>query len=149
MWDRKEDGGFPETKELKQRIRDCIAPEKFLGHSDKEGTVTREDCVECDKKDPVSTNTEQIVSEFGVPKPNVRITYCTGCRWLLRAAWLAQELLTTFDTEIASVTLIPSRPPAKGGTFVSQRDNQHIFLTMVIVCVTHCVSSCPFSGARL
>ena len=120
VWDRKEDGGFPESKELKQRIRDCIAPEKFLGHSDKDGTTTREDCVECDKKDPVSTNTEQIVSEFGVPKPNVRITYCTGCRWLLRAAWLAQELLTTFDTEIASVTLIPSRPPAKGGTFVSQ-----------------------------
>jgi predicted Rdx family selenoprotein len=90
VWDRKEDGGFPESKELKQRIRDCIAPEKFLGHSDKEGPTTREDCVECDKKDPVSTNTEQIVSEFGVPMPNVRITYCTGCRWLLRAAWLAQ-----------------------------------------------------------
>ena len=27
----------------------------------------------------------------------VRIKYCTGCRWMLRSAYLAQELLTTFD----------------------------------------------------
>ncbi|KAJ1475904.1 hypothetical protein T484DRAFT_3139348 [Baffinella frigidus] len=27
--------------------------------------------------------------------PSVEIEYCTGCRWMLRAAWLAQELLTT------------------------------------------------------
>lgn len=123
VWDRKEEGGFPESKELKQRIRDCIAPEKFLGHSDKESTTIREDCVDCDKNNPVSAYTEQNISESGAPKPNVGITYCTGCRWLLRAAWLAQELLTTFDTEIASVTLIPSRPPAKGGTFV--RSTRH------------------------
>jgi predicted Rdx family selenoprotein len=132
VWDRKVEGGFPESKELKQRIRDYIAPEKFLGHSDKEeGSTTREDCVECNEKDPVSTKTDEIVPEImdaGAPKPNVGITYCTGCRWLLRAAWLAQELLTTFDTEIASVTLIPSRPVQKGGTFVStsKRDSQQI-----------------------
>ncbi|AFJ03075.1 SelT/selW/selH selenoprotein [Methylophaga frappieri] len=35
------------------------------------------------------------------------------CRWLLRAAWMAQELLTTFDGEIESLTLIP----ATGGVF--------------------------------
>jgi len=34
-WDRKIDGGFPQPKELKQRVRDIIAPEKNLGHSDK------------------------------------------------------------------------------------------------------------------
>ncbi len=34
VWDRKIDGGFPEAKELKQRVRDLIAPEKALGHSD-------------------------------------------------------------------------------------------------------------------
>ena len=34
VWDRKVDGGFPQTKELKQRVRDVIAPEKSLGHSD-------------------------------------------------------------------------------------------------------------------
>jgi selenoprotein W-related protein len=49
----------------------------------------------------------------------VRIAYCTGCRWLLRSAWMMQELLTSFEEELESVTLIPSRPPAPGGVFVS------------------------------
>ena len=35
IFDRKEFGGFPEIKELKQMIRDRISPEKSLGHSDK------------------------------------------------------------------------------------------------------------------
>lgn len=41
-------------------------------------------------------------------KPTVTIAYCTGCRWLLRASWNAQELLTTFEKELAAVTLVPS-----------------------------------------
>jgi selenoprotein W-related protein len=40
-------------------------------------------------------------------QPRVAITYCTQCRWLLRAAWMAQELLTTFATELGEVALIP------------------------------------------
>ena len=43
----------------------------------------------------------------------ITITYCTQCRWLLRSAWMAQELLTTFDGEIAALTLIPG----SGGIF--------------------------------
>jgi len=43
----------------------------------------------------------------------VQIEYCTQCRWLLRAAWMAQELLTTFEAEIGEVALIPG----KGGVF--------------------------------
>ena len=35
VWDRKVDGGFPQPKELKQRVRDVIAPQKDLGHSDR------------------------------------------------------------------------------------------------------------------
>ncbi|EMD40553.1 hypothetical protein CERSUDRAFT_40663, partial [Gelatoporia subvermispora B] len=35
MWDRKTEGGFPELKVLKQRIRDKVQPGKSLGHSDK------------------------------------------------------------------------------------------------------------------
>lgn len=46
-------------------------------------------------------------------KPRVEIHYCTQCRWLLRAAWLTQELLTTFEEELGGVTLVP----ASGGTF--------------------------------
>ncbi len=39
--------------------------------------------------------------------PAVTIHYCSQCNWLLRAAWMAQELLQTFSTDLASVTLIP------------------------------------------
>jgi selenoprotein W-related protein len=46
-------------------------------------------------------------------KPRVEIEFCTQCRWLLRAAWLAQELLTTFEAEIGEVALIPGT----GGIF--------------------------------
>jgi selenoprotein W-related protein len=35
IWDRKIEGRFPEAKELKQRVRDLISPEKPLGHSEK------------------------------------------------------------------------------------------------------------------
>lgn len=34
LWDRKAEGRFPEAKELKQKIRDVIAPNRDLGHSD-------------------------------------------------------------------------------------------------------------------
>lgn len=35
IWDRKVDGGFPETKELKGRVRDVLEPERGLGHTDR------------------------------------------------------------------------------------------------------------------
>jgi selenoprotein W-related protein len=37
VWSRKERGGFPELKELKQLVRDRIAPGRNLGHSDRDG----------------------------------------------------------------------------------------------------------------
>ncbi|KAF2671374.1 hypothetical protein BT63DRAFT_423582 [Microthyrium microscopicum] len=40
LWDRKSEGGFPETKVLKQRVRDHIDPSKNLGHSDVHGKNT-------------------------------------------------------------------------------------------------------------
>jgi selenoprotein W-related protein len=43
----------------------------------------------------------------------IAITYCTQCQWLLRAAWMAQELLSTFTTELGEVALIPGT----GGIF--------------------------------
>lgn len=43
----------------------------------------------------------------------LEILYCTQCRWLLRAAWMAQEMLTTFEQELARVSLVP----ATGGVF--------------------------------
>ena len=40
---------------------------------------------------------------------NVVIEYCPECRWLLRSSWMAQEILTTFETEIDEVCLRPCR----------------------------------------
>jgi selenoprotein W-related protein len=45
--------------------------------------------------------------------PVVEIEYCRQCRWLLRAAWAAQELLVTFEEELGGVTLVPGT----GGVF--------------------------------
>lgn len=39
--------------------------------------------------------------------PRIEIEYCTRCRWLLRAAWMAQELLSTFETDAGEVALMP------------------------------------------
>lgn len=43
----------------------------------------------------------------------IRIDYCTQCHWMLRAAWMAQELLTTFEGEVEEVSL----KPGTGGIF--------------------------------
>jgi selenoprotein W-related protein len=45
-------------------------------------------------------------------KPRIIIEYCPGCRWLLRSAWMAQEILTTFEAEIGEVTLRPYKKEA-------------------------------------
>lgn len=34
IWDRKTDGGFPDAKELKRRVRDHVWPDRDLGHID-------------------------------------------------------------------------------------------------------------------
>jgi len=46
-------------------------------------------------------------------KPSVAIIYCRQCNWMLRAAWMAQELLSTFSEELGAVTLTPGT----GGVF--------------------------------
>ena len=53
----------------------------------------------------------------------VTIEYCTQCRWLLRAAWLAQELLTTFEADLRAVSL----QPGTGGIFEVRLNNVVIF----------------------
>lgn len=53
----------------------------------------------------------------------VEIAYCTQCRWLLRAAWMAQELLTTFEAELGEVAL----KPGTGGIFEVRLDGETIF----------------------
>ncbi|KAK7206139.1 seleno protein domain-containing protein [Myxozyma melibiosi] len=45
--------------------------------------------------------------------PRVAIEFCTACKWNLRAAWFAQELLSTFGNDVGEVAMLP----ASGGTF--------------------------------
>ena len=46
-------------------------------------------------------------------KARIEIEFCTQCRWLLRAAWTAQELLLTFTDDLREVALVPG----SGGVF--------------------------------
>lgn len=56
-------------------------------------------------------------------RPRIAITYCTQCNWMLRAAWMAQELLSTFGQDLAEVALLPGT----GGIFVITLDGQTIW----------------------
>jgi selenoprotein W-related protein len=53
----------------------------------------------------------------------VTIEYCRQCRWMLRAAWMAEELLSTFEDEIGGVTLIPGT----GGVFEVSADGRTVW----------------------
>src|SRR2546426_943705 len=50
----------------------------------------------------------------GMARPRLEIEYCTQCRWLLRAGWMAQELLTTFPADLGEVAAVPG--DSKGGS---------------------------------
>lgn len=51
VWDRADKGGFPEVKELKQIVRDILAPSKDLGHSDTKDRSNSKDVSETDDDD--------------------------------------------------------------------------------------------------
>ncbi|MBI2431780.1 MAG: SelT/SelW/SelH family protein [Candidatus Hydrogenedentes bacterium] len=56
-------------------------------------------------------------------EPRIEIEFCTQCRWLLRAAWMAQELLSTFGTSLGEVALVPGT----GGVFDVRVDGQTVW----------------------
>lgn len=58
-----------------------------------------------------------------MPSSRIEIRYCRRCRFLLRAAWLAQELLTTFEEELTEVAVIPS----SGGIFEVALNGEVLF----------------------
>ncbi|KAJ5712853.1 uncharacterized protein N7483_010034 [Penicillium malachiteum] len=66
-----------------------------------------------------STNSAKPVAEPGLTSiervhlPRISIKFCTQCRWMLRAAYFAQELLSTFGTDLGEVALVPMT----GGVF--------------------------------
>jgi selenoprotein W-related protein len=56
-------------------------------------------------------------------KTRVEIVYCSQCRFILRASWLAQELLMTFDTELGELALVPGT----GGVFEVRVDGERVW----------------------
>lgn len=138
VWDRKMDGGFPESKIVKQLIRDKIAPEKSLGHSDvkeeEENKVVKlakeEDCVECKEneiiQDSLSNETDTTIENSFQTQPHVIVQYCSTSDWLLRSAWACQEILTNFPQDVKSVSLQPDHSGTKG-TFMISIDSDIIW----------------------
>ncbi|KAJ5893325.1 hypothetical protein N7495_005016 [Penicillium taxi] len=66
--------------------------------------------------DPASNtgpNTMLKHAELTTHLPRIAIKFCTQCRWMLRAAYFAQELLSTFGTDLGEVALVP----VTGGVF--------------------------------
>jgi selenoprotein W-related protein len=58
-----------------------------------------------------------------MPAPRIEIVYCAQCRFILRAAWLAQELLMTFPQELGEVALVPGT----GGVFEVRLEGESLF----------------------
>lgn len=56
-------------------------------------------------------------------RPRLSIEYCTQCGWTARAAWLAQELLGTFQHEVGEVALIPGT----GGVMIVRVDGDVVW----------------------
>nr|WP_305080651.1 SelT/SelW/SelH family protein [Microbulbifer sediminum] len=56
-------------------------------------------------------------------KPSVTIHYCVQCNWMLRATWMAQELLYTFSDDLQQVAL----QPGSGGVFEISVEGQPIW----------------------
>jgi len=58
-----------------------------------------------------------------IRKPRVEIEYCTQCRFILRATWMAQELLMTFGGELGELALVPG----SGGVFEVRVNGETVF----------------------
>ncbi len=108
LWDRKIEGRFPESKEVKQLIRDLVDPDKDLGHSDKkaDGSTAKEaDCIECkeqqqdEPKQKTTESNESAIPDIFYEQNKVSIEYSTGVvsspdNGLYRANFYANELLS-------------------------------------------------------
>jgi selenoprotein W-related protein len=77
-------------------------------------------------KPPADAYTETRIfsaPDMSTRKPRVEIEYCSQCRFILRASWMAQELLTTFADELGEVALIPGT----GGIFEVRLNGERLW----------------------
>ena len=54
-------------------------------------------------------------------KQVITIEYCPQCGWMLRAAYMAQELLTTFTGHVQGVLLCPSGTAGRFTVFINEQ----------------------------
>jgi selenoprotein W-related protein len=124
VWDRTVDGGFPQINVLVRCVQDRMQIDHTTTRDDDDNSNLVESTtpsINTQESKPVEYMYELPVPILqDTPLPNIAIAYCTECDWLLRACWIAQELLVTFDAEIKSISLVPIRPLSpltKNGTF--------------------------------
>ena len=65
-------------------------------------------------------------------KNRLEIEYCVKCHFMMRAAWMAQEMLRTFDGDVDEVALLPSKVAGifqmrANGTLVWDRKSEQAF----------------------
>lgn len=56
-------------------------------------------------------------------QPRIEIEYCRQCGFMLRAAWMAQEVLRAFEEEVGEVALVPG----SGGDFIIRAEGETLF----------------------
>ncbi|KAL6810950.1 Rdx family domain-containing protein [Trichoderma sp. SZMC 28013] len=80
LWDRKTDGGFPETKELKRRVRDVIDPSRDLGHVDRHhGAAAAAPAAEAVPAKETVSATEQPAKQEQAPSQTSSTIVCEDC----------------------------------------------------------------------
>ncbi|SFA93477.1 3-hydroxyisobutyrate dehydrogenase [Rhizobium sp. NFR07] len=73
--------------------------------------------------DGATSGAKTPTASAAIDRPRITILYCTQCNWLLRAGWMAQELLQTFGDQLGQVGLIPGT----GGVFEIRIDGTLIW----------------------
>ena len=70
-------------------------------------------------------------------KHYIEIKFCPKCKWLSRATWISQELLSTFESDLSSVTLVPSESGVFDITFnkslIFSRKDENGFIDVAII----------------
>ncbi len=80
LWDRKAEGGFPETKELKRRVRDVIEPGRDLGHVDRHNGATKTAVTLVPEPDSTAAASGEPGSVGGVGSEGQDAPVCEDCK---------------------------------------------------------------------
>jgi predicted Rdx family selenoprotein len=80
IWDRKVDGGFPETKELKNRVRNVVEPGRGLGHTDRALNKGKQEKAEQDHREVPNGGGKDAEGNAGNVGVGERQQECEDCK---------------------------------------------------------------------